>query len=273
MPARLSGDDQVRRAGPVQPVLRGLQLLEALNRSPVSSVADLAAVTGLPKATIVRLLDTLIAGGYAQRLAKRRGYALAERVLRLAGGFRDEDEIVEAARPHLSALTAQHKWPLLLATLDNDAMRVRASTRRESPFATDPDSINRRVPMLVSALGRAYLAFCSDAERDTILTLLKASSRPANRLAHDPRHVAELIRSIRRRGYASAAFVPGERATGLAVPIMRGSQVLAAMSLRYFGAATTEAEAARRYLTALQQAARAIADAVVKTMSAAAPPD
>jgi IclR family mhp operon transcriptional activator len=263
MPAAPPRDDKARHAAPIQPILRGLQLLEALNRSPVSSVADLAGATGLPKATVVRLLDTLIAGGYAQRLPKRRGYALAERVLRLSGGFRDEDEIVEAAGPHLSALTAEHKWPVVLATLDNDAMRIRASTRRESPFATDPDRINRRMPMLVSAVGRAYLAFCSDEERGTIITLLRRSTRPANRPARDARHIDELVRAIRRRGYASTGVVPGDRATGLAVPIMRGSQVLATMSLRYFGAAITEAEAARRYLPSLQQAARAIADAVV----------
>ena len=50
---------------------------------------------------------------------------------------------------------------------------------------------------------------------------------------------------------------------------MRGSQVLATMSLRYFGAAITELEAVRRYLPAMQRAAQAIADAVLASEPAA----
>ena len=140
----------------IQPVIRAFQVLEALNQQSPCSLALLHETTGLPKPTLVRLLDTLIAGGYAQRLSRRTGYAVAERVLRLSGGFRYADKVVEAARPFLSALTAQHKWPVAIATVDGDAMVVRASTRAESPLATDPNYLNRRVPMLVSALGRAY---------------------------------------------------------------------------------------------------------------------
>jgi IclR family transcriptional regulator, mhp operon transcriptional activator len=246
---------------PVQPVLRALGLIEALNRKPVSALEDLAGATGLPKPTVVRLMQTLIAGGYAERLPRRRGYAPAERVRRLAEGFRDADAVVAAARPLLSAFTAEHQWPVVLATFDHGAMRVRLSTRQESPFATDDDQISRRVPMLISAVGRAYLAFCPSAERETILALLRASPRAANRPAHDRRHVAALLRSIRRAGYASTGPVPGDRATGLAVPITQGSRVLGAMSLRYLGAALSEAEAVRRYLRPLQRTARAIAEA------------
>jgi hypothetical protein len=45
------------------------------------------------------------------------------------------------------------------------------------------------------------------------------------------------------------------------VPITQGSRVLGAMSLRYLGAALSEAEAVRRYLRPLQRTARAIAEA------------
>jgi IclR family transcriptional regulator, mhp operon transcriptional activator len=124
---------------PVQPVLRALGLIEALNRKPVSALEDLAGATGLPKPTVVRLMQTLIAGGYAERLPRRRGYAPAERVRRLSEGFRDADAVVAAARPLLSAFTAEHQWPVILATFDHGAMRIRLSTRQESPFATDDD--------------------------------------------------------------------------------------------------------------------------------------
>ncbi len=242
----------------VQPVIRSLRLLEALNEEDVSSLERLHKTTGLPKPTLVRLLDTLITSGYVRRVSRQSGYALAERVLRLSSGFRHSDRVVEAARPFLSALTAEHKWAVTLATCDGDGMVVRASTRQESPLSTDPATINRRIPMLMTALGRAYLAFCPDTEREAILALLRASDGPFDGVAKDQHFLDQLFRNIRRKGYASTAPFPGEQAMGLAVPIMRGEEVAACVTLRYFSSAMPEQEAARRYLAPMQQAARAI---------------
>jgi len=246
---------------PVEPVSRAFHILEALNRHATASLAQIAADTGLPKPTVSRLLATMEAGGYVERLPHRSGYALRERTLRLSSGFRYRDAVVEAARPFLSALTAEHRWPFAIATLDRDAMRVRLSTGQESPFATDENFINRRVPILLSALGRAYIAFCPADERETILSLLRASSRATDRQARDPRVVNRLVQSIRRAGFASTAIVPNAPANGLAIPVRSGERVLATITLRYIGSAITEREAARRYLVSMERAAAAIAAA------------
>lgn len=245
----------------VEPVSRAFHILEALNRHASAGLAQIAADTGLPKPTVSRLLATLEAGGYVDRLPRRSGYALRERVLRLSSGFRYRDAVVEAARPFLSALTAEHKWPFAIATLDRDAMRVRLSTGQESPFATDENFVNRRVPMLLSALGRAYIAFCPNDERETILAQLRSSSRATDRHARDPRVVNRLIQSVRRAGYASTTLVPDAAAKGLAIPIRSGEHVLATMTLRYIGSALTEQEAARRYLVPMWRGAESIAAA------------
>ena len=60
-------------------------------------------------------------------------------MLTLSAGLRSRDAVVQIAKPLLSAFTAAHKWPVSIATLDGDAMRVRASTVQESPFATEAD--------------------------------------------------------------------------------------------------------------------------------------
>jgi IclR family mhp operon transcriptional activator len=243
----------------VEPVLRALHILDSLNRHSSASLAELSDEAGLPKPTVSRLLATLEQGGYVQRLPRRGGYVLRERVLRLSAGFRHTDEVVEASRPFLSSLTAEHKWPVGIATLDRDAMRVRFSTGHESPFAIDENFVNRRVPMLLSALGRAYVAFCPSDERETILAQLRVSTRSTDRLARDPRGVTRLLQSIRRAGYAATVSVPGAPAQGLAVPIQRKDRVLATITVRYIGSALTEREAVRRYLASMRRAAEAIA--------------
>jgi len=250
-------------AGGVQPVIRSLQILEALNGAGSSTLADLHDATGLPKPTLVRLLDTLIAAGHVARLPRRGGYALTERVLRLSSGFRHADRVVEAARPFLTALTAEHRWPAALATFDKDAMLVRLSTRHESPFSTDPDFLNRRLPMLISALGRVYLAFCPDDERELILALLRETSAPGNAPARDKTYVRNTIAAIRKAGYATTAPLRGDPAMGLAVPIMDGERVAAAITMRYIGSTMNEAEAARRYLAPMRAAAAAIAAGLI----------
>src|SRR4051812_12254290 len=59
---------------PVESVRRAIQLLHELNRQRVSSVRHLHHATGLPKPTIVRLLDTLIALGYVVNDRRQGGY-------------------------------------------------------------------------------------------------------------------------------------------------------------------------------------------------------
>ncbi|HEX7777433.1 MAG TPA: DNA-binding transcriptional regulator, partial [Parvibaculum sp.] len=218
----------------VEPVARALHILEALNQQTVTTLAALHQATGLPKPTLVRLLDTLIAAGYVERISRQTGYSLAERVLRLSGGFRHADRVVEAARPFLTALTAQHKWSFAVATADGDSMIVRAGTRLENPFSTDPNYLGRRVPMLLAALGRAYLAFCPAAEREGLLSAMRASKARRNALARDEPAVARLLATTRARGYASTTPAQGEPMMGLAVPVMDGERVVGAMTMRYF---------------------------------------
>ncbi|MEP2830165.1 DNA-binding transcriptional regulator [Parvibaculum sp.] len=253
----------------VQPVLRSLAVLEALSAARTATLTHLHHATGLPKPTLVRLLDTMISAGYVRRISRTAGYTLTERVLRLSSGFRHADLVVEASRPFLSALTAEHKWPVALATLDHEAMLVRISTRHQSPFSTDPDWLNRRLPMLVSALGRAYLAFCPAEERRLILAALKSSKASMNTQARDEKYVLSMLDAIRKRGYATTAPMRGDPAMGLAIPIMGGERVAACITMRYLGSTMNETEAAERYLVPMQNAAMAIAAAHGRMLSGA----
>src|SRR5690348_15217309 len=147
--------------GDVHTVAKALRILEALNQSRVTPLAALHEITGMPKSTLVRLLDTLIHAGYVVRISRRDGYALTESVLRLSSGVRHRDMVVDVARPLMEAFTRQRKWQVSLATAESDAMVVRFTTRHMSPFSREQNFLNRRVHMIQSALGRAFFAYCS----------------------------------------------------------------------------------------------------------------
>jgi IclR family mhp operon transcriptional activator len=115
-----------------------------------------------------------------------------------------------------------------------------------------------KIPAHESAIGLAFLAFCSAEERATILreaaTLGGAHHMTAKRRAALQRELDD----IRARGFASTRPWRPSRLHGIAVPILQGPHVLGALSLRYPKSSMTEPEAAARYVPMLCNVADAI---------------
>jgi IclR family mhp operon transcriptional activator len=233
----------------IQSLSRGLAVIEALNRSRVSSLSALHALTGLPKSSLVRLLETLIGAGYVVRISRREGYALTDAVLRLSSGVRHRDLVVDVARPLMEAFTRRHKWQVSLATSETDSMLIRFSTRHISPFSRDENFLNRRVGMLQSAVGRAYFAWCSDEEREFVLNALRAAG---DALA-DPERAEELealLARVRSDGYATIERPRTDATRSFAVPVMEPGEdgPLGSLAFFYYRSTMTEPQATRRYL-------------------------
>ena len=248
----------------VNAATRALRMLEALNRHETASVAQLQKATQLPKATVVRLLHTLVTAGYVRKHSRTAGYTLTERVLRLSDGFRHSDLVVEVARRHLDAFTVEHKWLANIQTYDRGAMRTRYASRDLSPLAGDPPNFDRRSPVLTTAHGQAYLAFCPESERKLILAMLKASKNPANAPARATKAAADMIADVARNGYALRKASPSDRIVGFAVPVLTVEGVAATVGIRYFATAMKPAEAARRYFSPLRKLAATISTELTK---------
>ena len=242
----------------IEPVRRAFIVLEALNRRRSTTLSVLAAETGLPRPTLVRLLRTLIELGYASRVSRQDGYRLTDHVLALAGGVRFIDHLVDAAIPHMSRFTSEHGWPLYLATLSSGAMAIRHSTAPESPMSFETAGYNRRSPMLQGALGRAWLAFCSEDERRTILRGIGARQGPA---------LAAVFERIRHDGFAFTRPPRPTRIHGIGVPILGKGRVLGSLSMRFPRTAMSEEAVGQRYGRRLTQVARSIAADVERVES------
>ena len=241
----------------IEPVRRSFALLEALSRRRTSTISILIEETGLPRPTVVRLLHTLMAVGYAARVSREQGYRLTDRVLGLSGSIRFIDHLVDAAIPHMSRFTADHGWPLYLATMSYGAVTIRHSTALESPMSFESAGLNSRRSVLQSAVGRVWLAFCGDEERRTILRDLGGLG---------PRRQAALdaaLRHIRSTGHAFTPLNPRTRLNGMAVPVRHLQRMLGCLSMRFPHSAMSEGEAAARFGKRLPLLAREIAADVV----------
>lgn len=263
---------------PRAPIARALGVLEALGRAPMMTLGEIAGASGLPKSSAVRILAALIDAGYVERLSRMAGYRATSRVLRLASGFRLSGIVTEAAAPLMRDFTARYRWPVFIGVPEGHEMVVRYGTVAESPLAIDALVHNAATPFLLSALGLAYLAHCAADEREAILARLAQSRRRSDSFAREPKLVQRTLADVRRRGYAitdeaARLFVRNiprrategrKRATGLGVPILAGTEALGSLSLRYFRASLSDAEAARTYLEPLRGLARDIAEATEK---------
>ena len=245
---------------PVRAVVRTIELLQALNRQPVSTLNVLYEQTGIPRPSIVRLLETLASKGLVRHAPQYGAYYLTSLVNTLSGGYHSEPRIVEAARPRLDALTEEIKWPVAIAVFDTDAMVVRYSTIPNSPLSLLHSTINMRLSLVSRAIGRAYLAFCEPYEQDTILRLLQQSTSPEDAVVQNMPAVQRMIEQTRRQGYAlrdpSVRPVSGT----IAVPVFDGQHVVASFGMTWFASAFNNDEAVERYLEQLQSVAQAISD-------------
>lgn len=249
---------------------RGLEVLGYLHRSRNASLHDLHLATGLPKATLTRVIATLEARGLIwQRLAD--GAFMASHTYQpRPPQVNDESFLVEVASPILGRLCQKVNWPSILAVPRLDHMEVIETNSPKSYFSHIPlGPIGFRVNMLRSATGRTYLTFCSEAERQAVLQRLRASNDPGNYLARQPAAVQALLNQTRRLGYGLRAKDFGghfdktrrewdDRRDSIAVPIWAGNEVVAVVNLTWIHNVVTGPEIVKKYLPDLLQAAQEI---------------
>lgn len=243
---------------PVRAVVRAIDLLQALNRQPSSTLDALHRQTRIAKPSIVRLLQTLESSGLVRRSPQYGAYALTSLVTTLSCGFHGEPKIVEAAAPLMEELTRRIKWPTTLAVFDADAVVVRYGTIPSSPLALLHSTLNMRLSLVSRALGKAYLAFCTRREQDAILHMLRHSNHPEDAAASNRRAVRRMLAETRRRGYALRDASVRPVSGTPAVPIFGRNRVTAVLGITWFSSVMSPEQMVKTHLGALREASAAI---------------
>ena len=250
---------------PIRALLRGLEVLHVLNRHNGATVSEVAGEIDLPRTTTYRILETLCVAGYAYRATSDDRYRLTIMVRGLSDGFDDEAWVTLIGRQYLYDLCQDLVWPCAIATLSGSTMLVRQTTDHRSPLAVEKRGPGFRVTILGSAAGLAYLSFCPKEQRDTLLEMLAKSKEPENQSAKNKKKVYETLVETRKRGFAiwyRKRRVANE--TSLAVPIIVEDRLLACLSMRFASTAVPEAEAIKRFVPKLRQAAQDISDEFIR---------
>lgn len=203
---------------------------------------------------------------FVRRSTSDDSFRLTLAVRSLSEGFTDTERIVTVAPPITAQLLQRVAWPSDLTTPDGDAMIIRETPHRFSRLSFHRAMVGRRLPILLTAAGRAYFATCADEEPEDILELLRsgAGGEEQQAFAKNDALVRKLIQRAREDGFGSnnGGWTAQARIGAVAVAISADERVIASLNVVFLSRAVSLEDATRRYVPELQKAALDIAEAL-----------
>lgn len=163
--------------GTVTALRRGLDILHCFEEGTGAlGNTEIAQRTGIPKPTVTRLVATLASLGYLRQVSESERHVLGPAVVSLANAFLSTLDVRACARPVMQKLAAETEGNVYLAVADRTDMVVIESARPPASGLIQRLSVGSRVPMGMSALGRAYFGALEPQRRAQLLPALRSAS-------------------------------------------------------------------------------------------------
>ncbi len=196
---------------------RGIEILRAFRPgADLLGNGELAERSGLSRATVSRLAQTLVDCGMLEHDRRQRAYRLAAPVLSLAHAMRSGSPVLQLVGPLMRSEAEKRKINIGLAVADREEMVYLESIRFSRRVAWRNVVAGQRVPMELTSLGRAWLAAASDDERQRLLRRFRDRRQPGWRELS--KEITAAIDSVRTLGYCWAAWQP--EVVALAAPVV-----------------------------------------------------
>jgi DNA-binding IclR family transcriptional regulator len=205
----------LRGAGRNQSLARAFQVLEFLAARPGgASVAEVARATGLPRATVTRLLASLADEDAARRVDG--AWRLGPRVAQLAGG--PAAPLPARAQPLLEELAAALGETVMLGVPEG-AAGARVVAEAEGPRMVGVGSwLGRTLEDPASGFVRLRLAWLEPEARRRAVAGLRFVPHTASTI-RSARPLLAAVERIARDGYAEVVDEFEQGLAGLAVPV------------------------------------------------------
>lgn len=192
--------------------------------------ATLLSDSGYPKATLYRLLQTLVSQNMLEYDADTQFYRLGVRLVRLAHGAWLQSSLAPIARPFLDELSVALGHTVHLAQLDNAQVLYVDKRNATQPLEMFSDA-GKVGPAYCTGVGKAMLAFLPHEDQKRAINQQSFHAFTPQTYT-TPEALSAELEAIRVRGFA---FDREEHEPGiicLAYPILTGSgRVLGALSV------------------------------------------
>lgn len=248
----------------IKSLSKGLGVIIAVNELAPARVSSLVVQTGLPKPTLIRILNTLVAEGFVENRPRDQGggYAPTPKVRLLASAFAEGSLLAQAAQPVLNNLCEMTKWPTDLLVRDGLSMVIEASNRLVAPIRLKRFE-QKRFPLINSSSGLAFLASLPEKECREILTSALAHGLPGGQTQCNEAQVINWIDGARKAGYACREYdapIQGTRVYSL--PVEDRGRTIAVLTLVTLRDVLSQAKFESDLLAPLKEASVEIAKKV-----------
>lgn len=184
----------------IDAALRTLSAIDLLAQRDLSA-SELAHELGVDRGAGRRLLNSLVAAGYARALSETAKYSIdPARIVHLASIVRSRYRLTDLSATFVAELRDTTGETSQVAVRMGNRMVLVQQERSHSAVAARHD-MSRLVPMHSASVGKALMAFLDESEVDTLLTKLEFTRYTPNTLC-SPGELRTDLKRIRERGYA-----------------------------------------------------------------------
>jgi IclR family transcriptional regulator, mhp operon transcriptional activator len=275
----VGGEMKESKVKSINSLARGLSVLQIVQSSGPIKLHELYRISKIPKASLLRILKTLIEQGALWQRIIDGSYVASYSLYQLANRMNSETRLVEISSPILESLSNAIKWPSVLAVPRQTHMEVLETNAPRSYFHEIPlGPVGFKINMLWSATGRAYISFCEEALRHSIVDTLRRKDSEGGNLSLSEAALGTCIEETRRRGYGlraadfrgsfdenGIAFDDGRDSLGVAIRV--GTHVPGAINVTWARRALSQAAAIELLAKPVMKAAEDIAEQLLKSHS------
>ncbi|MBD3625027.1 MAG: IclR family transcriptional regulator [Rhodobacteraceae bacterium] len=216
-------------AKPIGVVVKCFTVMEAMaDLGEPAPLRDIAEISGLPKGTLFRLLQTLSQMGYVNQIAGSGFYHLTSRVSYLGRNARQED-IKMKVLPQMQRLHRRFNETVNLGVLDGIFIYYIAAIEAQRALSWYVPAGTRDM-FHSTALGRAIVAFLPVDQRTALVTRSTLESR-TERTTISPDALTEVLEQVRAAGIAVEMEENDDGVVCLGAPVFVDDRVVASISL------------------------------------------
>lgn len=160
----------------VNALARGLEILRCFRTGEkYLSNTEIAKRTGMPKPTISRLTYTLTKLDYLSFSIDRGKYFLGSGVLALGNSLLSNLDVRRLARPAMRELAEYSQASVAIGIRDRLDMLYIENCKSSSAVALSRD-VGSRIPIAMTAMGKALLCSLPQAERDFLMDHIRLNN-------------------------------------------------------------------------------------------------
>lgn len=193
--------DPVQSFSALQSVDRVLDVLEAFagDEQHDLGISECAAIAGINKSTVYRILATFERRGYARQNVETGRYQLTQNWWRIGRATLGGQSVIEVATPYMRELRDKTRETIHLAIYNGAGTATYVNVMEGTHAVRSVSPIGLRCPATATSTGKALLAVQGDGEVQRVARKLKRFTEITIVDRHD--FIAEM-EAIRRQGYA-----------------------------------------------------------------------